>query len=688
MNYRLSIQLAALLCLTSISRGACQEIHPEKITRDEDALSSKPPSCIKRIQIGGANYISRMWNAYAQQNEDAPLFPLKSWEVLEGGYSDKLQTVVGAHKGFDHDQYGELTPFGLENYKKWISALMEADLIKLEKIDGYRPSVTAPANPVRQAGVLEIFSGHSFGPTSVGITLPDAYPEFSNETAAELVENYCMNLCLDTPFSEYQKEIDNPHSNLHIAKNILNHPKIKQYSAHAPDLRKGYTSNTIFRGTYEGNVYGPYVSQFFLANINVGKISAADVPIWKRVQKYIAPKPLLEISADSAISWGFTPGQAAALLNGLAKEEYKSASNDTKSLKAENLEHKFIYSGRTLANYVSDDPRSQAIYDTSLILADWDVPYNPGLGSNRTLKKPNTYRNLIPTDLNRSPTTAEALSVLFSSSTHTVGYFWKYMTNRRVRAEANGLYVHNHLAGIKEYPWPTWFAEYNNPEGGLKELWDAVANDNEAYRTKYGSLQEIASYTYHVQSRRGCPRHPSYPSVHACAIGGGIAALKVIYNGETKLSSLPVFQIQDKGGGVKGIDSRIANEEDIQFDVDFDLPNTPLGTPIYLEANSDGTKLVVKKMTDIMKNNWTLNHEINKLASNVALARDWLGAHYRSDGMVTIPWAESVALRMFQDIISLSYDDNVVDGGLDAPHVTITKYDGKKETVQPHFCNK
>jgi hypothetical protein len=45
----------------------------------------------------------------------------------------------------------------------------------------------------------------------------------------------------------------------------------------------------------------------------------------------------------------------------------------------------------------------------------------------------------------------------------------------------------------------------------------------------------------------------------------------------------------------------------------------------------------------------TINDELDKLATNVALGRNWAGIHYRSDGIEGLLLGEQVAVRYLQD---------------------------------------
>jgi len=99
----------------------------------------------------------------------------------------------------------------------------------------------------------------------------------------------------------------------------------------------------------------------------------------------------------------------------------------------------------------------------------------------------------------------------------------------------------------------------------------------------------------------GCPTHPSYPAAHAANAGACATILKAF------------------------------------FDEDYPLPDP-------VEATADGTNLVRWQGQSL-----TLGNEINKLAGNIALARDAAGVHYRSDSINGLFVGEEQALGLLCD---------------------------------------
>jgi len=102
----------------------------------------------------------------------------------------------------------------------------------------------------------------------------------------------------------------------------------------------------------------------------------------------------------------------------------------------------------------------------------------------------------------------------------------------------------------------------------------------------------------------GCPLHPSYPSGHATVAGACSVMLKAFFD-ETQI-----------------------------------LTNC-------VTASADGTSL--NPYFDVAL---TVGGEINKLAFNVAMGRDFAGIHYRSDAEAGIRLGEDVAIAMLQDLVN------------------------------------
>jgi hypothetical protein len=102
----------------------------------------------------------------------------------------------------------------------------------------------------------------------------------------------------------------------------------------------------------------------------------------------------------------------------------------------------------------------------------------------------------------------------------------------------------------------------------------------------------------------GCPLHPSYPSGHATVAGACSILLKAFFDESQVLTNC-------------------------------------------MTANADGTSLRPYQDTAL-----TVGGEINKLAFNVAMGRDFAGIHYRSDAEAGIQLGENVAIAILHDVVN------------------------------------
>ncbi len=113
-------------------------------------------------------------------------------------------------------------------------------------------------------------------------------------------------------------------------------------------------------------------------------------------------------------------------------------------------------------------------------------------------------------------------------------------------------------------------------------------------------FNRYGTYLLPMAYPEGCPTHPAYPAGHAVIAGACSTVLKAFFK-----------------------DS-------------FEIPN-----PVV--ANDDGLALVPYNGT------LTVGGELNKLAANIAIARDAAGVHWRSDGIEGLKLGEQVAISLLRD---------------------------------------
>jgi hypothetical protein len=68
----------------------------------------------------------------------------------------------------------------------------------------------------------------------------------------------------------------------------------------------------------------------------------------------------------------------------------------------------------------------------------------------------------------------------------------------------------------------------------------------------------------------------------------------------------------------------------------------------------------------------TVGGELDKLASNVGIARNFAGVHWRSDYTASVTLGEEVALHFLKETM-LTYNENV--------YCTLKRFDGTRVTI-------
>jgi hypothetical protein len=205
-------------------------------------------------------------------------------------------------------------------------------------------------------------------------------------------------------------------------------------------------------------------------------------------------------------------------------------------------------------------------------------------------------------------------------------WYWKWQQYRKLRPEVFSLWVDNVMTDRVQ--------NYKN-----YDIKNSVL-DNDILSDIY---LLYSSYTLPLCYREGSPTHPSYPAGHAVCAGANCTLLKIFYDAEQLWSSLgsPVIQSDDTGANL--------------------IPYT----------GADYT-------------NMTIGSEINKLASNISLGRNWAGVHYRTDSMAGMILGEDIAIKYMEDYLSANVEKNL-DGTV--PHITFRKFDGTLKTIKPALKN-
>jgi hypothetical protein len=206
------------------------------------------------------------------------------------------------------------------------------------------------------------------------------------------------------------------------------------------------------------------------------------------------------------------------------------------------------------------------------------------------------------------------LSLVTEVATRALKAVWwqKWFVHRRLRPEAYGGLIQVKLEGV----------------GGTKKnypIHPQILNSEALKRTH----TKFGSYLLPMAFPEGSPTHPAYGAGHATVAGACVTILKA------------------------------------WFDEDAPLPFKPQ------VPNADGTALVAYTGPDA--GSLTVGGELNKVAANIAIARNMAGVHWRSDYQQSVYLGERVALHILK---KQRHDYHEKDWSF-----TLRRFDGTKVTI-------
>jgi hypothetical protein len=244
---------------------------------------------------------------------------------------------------------------------------------------------------------------------------------------------------------------------------------------------------------------------------------------------------------------------------------------------------KYIYNGRSLAEWVHFDFLYQAYHNAGLILLNQSP--DSLLNTNPYLNPANPYKST-KVETGFATFGAPDICCLLGSACKAAllaAWFQKWMVHRRTRPEEFGGKVHQTATGAAKYPIHA-------------DLMNSAALN--------AVLAANGNYLLPQAYPEGYPLHPSYPSGHATVAGACSVMLKAFFDETQNLTDC-------------------------------------------VAASDDGTSLVPFDGEAL-----TVGGEINKLAFNVAMGRDFAGIHWRSDAEAGIRLGEDVGIAMLQDLVN------------------------------------
>ena len=323
------------------------------------------------------------------------------------------------------------------------------------------------------------------GLDSHAYTIPPPAPAVATaQTATEQVEHYWASLLRDVPFTEYGSNalVGQAVTDLN-SRSFINSSQNNQFP-------RPVTPQNLFRGQVfvgDGNVKGPYVSQFMLQPTFFGAQE-----LTQRYQTFLPEQAFMtDVGSYQNVQNG-----------GASGEPIKDGT------------FRFIRNGRDLTAYTRVDVLYQAYFAAFLVLAGIGAapnPTNPYIGSN-TQKAFGTLGG------------PDAAGTLAEMATRALKASWcrKWIVDLRLRPEEYGALVEARRTGSTPVPKASTALHSD-------VLTSAVLPKILA---KYGTHLLPQAYP------EGSPTHPCYTGGHATVAGACCTALKFFFNGSQKIRPL------------------------------------------------------------------------------------------------------------------------------------------------------
>ncbi len=265
--------------------------------------------------------------------------------------------------------------------------------------------------------------------------------------------------------------------------------------------------------------------------------------------------------------------------------------------------YRFIATPRDLATYVHYDALYEAYLNACLILLGLKAPFDPGLPFQLA-----DYRDKQQGFAQfGGPHILTLVTEVATRALKAVRY-QKFNVHRRLRPEAVG----------------GWMYQRRNGNATIVERLSALQSMEAAFAGSSGigirldaANGTAGNWLLPMAFPEGSPTHPSYGAGHATVAGACVTILKAWF---------------DSGWTLRHAGSAIAYEP---------LP--------------DGSGL--NDVSGTLSTPLTVEGELNKVAANIAIGRNWAGVHYYSDYIESFCVGEQIALGVLEEQ-KLTYGEN------------------------------
>jgi hypothetical protein len=317
-------------------------------------------------------------------------------------------------------------------------------------------------------------------------TVIDPAPSVASaETAAEEVEHYWACLLRDVNFTDYA-------TNAVAAAAVADMNNLSFLkSSQNDEFPFPVTTQNLFRGQIvpgDGNVLGPYVSQFLVQPAMYGAQHLSQMfQTFQSGQEFMT-----------------TPTEYQLIANG----------GDSGRHLAFDPTARFLRNGRDCTAWTHVDVLHQGYFTAFLVLSTINAASNPGSYYNGKVTE-KAFATL------GGPDAAGTLSEMATRALKGV-WFHKWIKDLRLRPEEFGALVQARLTGTTPQPQAS------------AALHADVLNSAALPRIH----SQFGSFLLPQAFPEGCPTHPCYPTGHGTVAGACITVIKFFFNGSQKIRPL------------------------------------------------------------------------------------------------------------------------------------------------------
>jgi len=551
------------------------------------------------------------------------------------------------------------------------------------------------------------------GPDPDMVAMAPAPKLGESELCAEMVENYAMALVRDLPFSEIDKattklthvDVANPASVInfkigarnakiedlvkimnelnwfksrgHVTSTLGQTGRMTQLETRRQNARglsgPALNAGALFRGSSAGCKDGPYISQFLLQGAGKAGPGGADRGAMNGMVAFGAQSINQKIFANApGVDWMTAWSEWLGVQDGI----------DLGGMDVTAGAQKFIETPRDLATYVHVDQLYQAYFIACLMLLENQTPGDPGFpepnGTSDGADCPNENDSQTRAAFATfgGPHILSQMTEVASRALRAVRR-QKFQIHRRARPERLGAMVtlactDIDATGDAKAKMQSMLDELGlgNTPNDVKNIMDWInqLNDHQNAHPKTGYKQSGETlfepdagknYLLPMAFPEGSPMHPAYGAGHATVAGACTTVLKAFFSiyentaddlvGKHRITPFNPVAMPE---GLRGI-----------FEADTTKHAAELRDSAQVTKDDDGNIIPL-----------TTEGELNKLAANIAIGRNFAGVHYYTDYYDSLRMGERVAIGMLKEHLMMhpepvsmhlrSFDsDNIVISG-------------------------